>query len=88
MQKRVWKSVLSIVLVLTLAVLTVLPSLAAVDKPDANPILIVSGFTEYVLQNTETGEKLKLSDIVNGDDDERRPRRAAGRVERSLWRLG
>lgn len=57
MQKRVWKSVLSIVLVLTLAVLTVLPSLAAVDKPDANPILIVSGFTEYVLQNTETGEK-------------------------------
>lgn len=57
MQKRVWKSVLSIVLVLTLAVLTVLPSLAAVDKPDANPILIVAGFTEYVLQNTETGEK-------------------------------
>lgn len=57
MQKRVWKSVLSIVLVLTLAVLTVLPSLAAVDKFDANPILIVSGFTEYVLQNTETGEK-------------------------------
>ena len=57
MQKRVWKSVLSIVLALTLAVLTVLPSLAAVDKPDANPILIVSGFTEYVLQNTETGEK-------------------------------
>lgn len=57
MQKRVWKSVLSIILVLTLAVLTVLPSLAAVDKPDANPILIVSGFTEYVLQNTETGEK-------------------------------
>ena len=57
MQKRVWKSVLSIVLVLALAVLTVLPSLAAVDKPDANPILIVAGFTEYVLQNTETGEK-------------------------------
>ncbi|MGN0556118.1 MAG: dockerin type I domain-containing protein [Candidatus Fimenecus sp.] len=56
MQKRVRKSVLSIVLVLTLAVLTVLPSLAAVDKPDANPILIVAGFTEYVLQNTETGE--------------------------------
>ena len=54
MQKRAWKSMLSIVLVLTLAFLTVMPSLAA--KTEKTPILIVSGFTEYVLQNTETGE--------------------------------
>ncbi|MGN0519802.1 MAG: dockerin type I domain-containing protein [Candidatus Fimenecus sp.] len=56
MQKHIWKRLLSVLLVLTLAVLTVVPSLAAADSADANPILIVSGFTEYVLQNTETGE--------------------------------
>lgn len=56
MQKSTWKKLLSVLLACTLAVSVAVPAFAAVTKADANPILIVSGFTEYVLQNTETGE--------------------------------
>lgn len=55
MQKHVWKKLLSVLLACTLIVSVAVPALAAAES-DANPILIVAGFTEYVLQNTETGE--------------------------------
>ena len=55
MQKHVWKKLLSVLLACTLIVSVAVPALAAAET-DANPILIVAGFTEYVLQNTETGE--------------------------------
>ena len=55
MQKHVWKKLLSVLLACTLIVSVAVPALAAAET-DANPILIVAGFTEYVLQNTDTGE--------------------------------
>lgn len=55
MQKSVSKKILCLLLALTLAVGLVVPSLAAADQAEEAPILIVAGFTEYVLQNTETG---------------------------------
>lgn len=55
MQKHVWKKLLSVLLACALIVSVAVPALAAAES-DANPILIVAGFTEYVLQNTETGE--------------------------------
>jgi len=55
MQKSVCKKVLCVLLALVLAVGLVIPSLAAGAETEKTPILIVSGFTEYVLQNTETG---------------------------------
>lgn len=55
MQKHVWKKLHSVLLACTLIVSVAVPALAAAES-DANPILIVAGFTEYVLQNTETGE--------------------------------
>ena len=55
MQKHVWKKLLSVLLACALIVSVAVPALAAAET-DANPILIVAGFTEYVLQNTETGE--------------------------------
>ena len=55
MQKHVWKKLLSVLLACTLIVSVAVPALAAAES-DANPILIVAGFTEYVLKNTETGE--------------------------------
>ncbi len=55
MQKHVWKKLLSVLLACALIVSVAVPALAAAET-DANPILIVAGFTEYVLQNTDTGE--------------------------------
>ena len=55
MQKHVWKKLLSVLLACTLIVSVAVPALAAAET-DANPILIVAGFTEYVLQNADTGE--------------------------------
>lgn len=55
MQKSVSKKFFCLLLALTLAVGLVVPSLAAADQAEEAPILIVAGFTEYVLQNTETG---------------------------------
>ena len=44
MQKHVWKKLLSVLLACTLIVSVAVPALAAAET-DANPILIVAGFT-------------------------------------------
>lgn len=58
MKKVSLKKAISLLLALVLAVSLVVPSLAASDKANQNPVLIVSGFTDYVMANTETGENV------------------------------
>lgn len=54
MKKASLKKAISLLLALVLAVTLVVPSLAA-TKSNQNPVLIVSGFSDYVMANTETG---------------------------------
>lgn len=55
MKKRSLKKTVSLLLALVLAVTLIVPSLAA-GKSNQNPVLVVTGFSEYPLVNTATGE--------------------------------
>lgn len=55
MKKRSLKKTVSLLLALVLAVTLIVPSLAA-GKSNQNPVLVVTGFSEYPLVDTATGE--------------------------------
>lgn len=55
MKKRSLKKTVSLLLALVLAVTLIVPSFAA-GKSNQNPVLVVTGFSEYPLVNTATGE--------------------------------
>lgn len=55
MKKRSLKKTVSLLLALVLAVTLIVPSLAA-GKSNQNPVLVVTGFSEYPLVDTSTGE--------------------------------
>ncbi len=55
MKKTSLKKAVSLLLALVLAVMLVVPSLAA-NKSKQNPVLVVTGFSEYPLVNRSTGE--------------------------------
>lgn len=62
------KKTLSLFLAAVLAVMLFVPTLAASDKTDADPILIITGFSQYPLVDQDTGEKVfgvPNEDIVN-----------------------
>ncbi len=62
------KKVVSLLLAVILAAMLVVPTFAASGKAAANPILIVTGFSQYPLVDHDTGEKVfgvPTENIVN-----------------------
>lgn len=56
MKRNLWYKIGSLFLALLLTAACALPTAAAAKQAKPTPILIVSGFTEYLLYNTQTGE--------------------------------
>ncbi len=57
MKKRTLKKSLSLILAVILAAAMCIPSFAASAKKNANPVLIITGFSQYPLSDKTTGEK-------------------------------